>query len=73
MNLNDARRMIEKWYYKLENKYPDKRCHEMVVMPNNFHCIIENIPSDTTPMNANATVGAHRCGVIITTNVWATR
>jgi len=43
MILNDAGRMIEKWYFELENKYPDKRCHEMVVMPNHFHCIIENV------------------------------
>ncbi|OJU47896.1 MAG: hypothetical protein BGN96_05650 [Bacteroidales bacterium 45-6] len=43
MMLNDAGRMIEKWYREIENKYPDKRCHEMVVMPNHFHCIIENL------------------------------
>ncbi len=41
--LNDAGKMVERWYAELENKYPDKRCHEMVVMPNHFHCIIENI------------------------------
>jgi REP element-mobilizing transposase RayT len=43
MILNDAGCMIEKWYYELENKYPDKRCHEMVVMPNHIHSIIENM------------------------------
>jgi len=58
MKLNDAGRMIEKWYYELENKYPDKRCHEMVVMPNHFHCIIENIPMDAITMGA-ITMGAH--------------
>lgn len=42
MELNDAGGMVEKWCWELENKYPDKKCHEMVVMPNNFHCIIEN-------------------------------
>mgnify|MGYP000930311912 CR=1 FL=1 len=42
MVLNDAGRMIEKWYYELENKFPEKRCHEMVVMPDHFHCIIES-------------------------------
>jgi REP element-mobilizing transposase RayT len=40
--LNDAGEMIEKWYYKLESKFPDIKCNEMVVMPNHFHCIIEN-------------------------------
>jgi len=42
MVLNGAGRMIEKWYRELENKYPDKKCHDRVVMPNHFHCIIEN-------------------------------
>ena len=43
MILNDAGKMIEKWYYELENKFPDIRCHEMIVMPNHFHCIVENV------------------------------
>ena len=59
MILNDAGRMIEKWYYELENKYPDKRCHEMVVMPNHIHFIIENIPSlDAHVPSSDAHVGA---------------
>ncbi len=43
MVLNDAGQMVEKWYYELENKFPDIQCHEMVVMPNHFHCIVENV------------------------------
>ena len=43
MILNDAGKMVEKWCDELENKFPDIRCHEMVIMPNHFHCIIENI------------------------------
>jgi REP element-mobilizing transposase RayT len=43
MHLNDAGIMIEKWYYELENKFRDIRCHEMIIMPNHFHCIIENV------------------------------
>jgi putative transposase len=43
MILNDAGKMVEKWYFELENKFPDIQCHEMVVMPNHFHCIIENV------------------------------
>ena len=42
MILNDAGKMVERWYHEIENKYPDKRCHEMAVMPDHFHCIIEN-------------------------------
>ena len=39
--LNDAGKMIEKWYLELENKYPNIECGEYVVMPNHFHCIIQ--------------------------------
>ena len=46
MILNDAGKMIEKWYYEIENKFPDMKCHEMMVMPNHFHCIIQNVGAD---------------------------
>jgi len=46
MVLNDAGKMIKKWYKELENKYPDKISHQMVIMPNHFHCIIENGPNN---------------------------
>ena len=48
MILNDAGRMVEKWYRKTQEKFPDIICHEMIIMPNHFHCIWEN-------------VGAHPC------------
>ncbi len=43
MHLNDAGTMIEKWYYELENKFPDIQCGTHVVMPDHFHCIIHNV------------------------------
>ena len=43
MICNDAGKMIAKWYHELENKFPDIRCHEMITMPNHYHCIIENV------------------------------
>ena len=46
MILNDAGRMVEKWYCKTQEKFPDIVCHEMVVMPNHFHCIWENVGSN---------------------------
>ncbi len=46
MILNDAGHMVEKWYDELENKCTDIRCHEMIVMPNHFHCILENVGAD---------------------------
>ncbi len=55
--LNDAGKMIVKWYYELENKYPEIRCHEMVVMPNHFHCIVE-ITWECSPDHQDAHVGA---------------
>ena len=53
MVLNDAGKMIEKWYLELENKYPDKMCHQMVIMPNHFHCIIENVRDDNNNASDN--------------------
>ena len=43
MVLNDAGRMVEKWYNKTQDKFPDIVCHEMIIMPNHFHCIWENV------------------------------
>ena len=42
MVLNDAGKMVETWYFQLENKFHIIKCNEMVVTPNHFHCIIEN-------------------------------
>ena len=47
MILNDAGKMVEKWYYELGNKFQDVKCYEMVVMPNHFHCIVQNSGSIT--------------------------
>ena len=52
MILNDAGMMIEKWYWELENKFTDKKCREMVIMPNHFHCIIENLPKSGNHVGA---------------------
>ncbi|MBX7226208.1 MAG: hypothetical protein K1X55_09255 [Chitinophagales bacterium] len=38
---SDAGKMIEKWYDKLEDKFHEIRCHEMIVMPDHIHFIIE--------------------------------
>jgi len=43
MILNDAGKMVEKWYFELENKFQNIQCHEMIIMPNHFHCIIQNV------------------------------
>ncbi len=46
MVLNDAGLMVEKWYSELENKFTDMKCREMIIMPNHFHCIVENVGAD---------------------------
>ena len=46
MMLNDAGRMVEQWYAKTEENFPDIVCHEMIVMPNHFHCIWQNVGAD---------------------------
>ena len=54
MVLNDAGRMVEKWYNKTQEKFPDIVCHEMVIMPNHVHCIWEN-----EGLHGASAVGAH--------------
>jgi putative transposase len=68
MILNDAGIMINKWYVELENKFNDIKSLEHVVMPNHFHCVIENTgvhvgadlcvrPSTTTGQNTGQNTG----------------
>ena len=56
MVLNDAGRMVEKWYQKIPSKFPDIVCHEMAIMPNHFHCIWENVG-----LHGASAVGVHPC------------
>ena len=56
MVLNDAGRMVERWYHKTQENFPDIVCHEMIVMPNHFHCIWENVGLENA-----LDVGANPC------------
>ena len=38
---SEAGKMVEKWYNELENKFPEIICHEMIVMPDHIHFIVE--------------------------------
>jgi putative transposase len=68
---NEPGKMIKRWYKELENKFPDVRCLEMVVMPNHFHCIIQKIivgadlcvcpKTGVHPKDVGADVGADLC------------
>ncbi|MDR0608193.1 MAG: hypothetical protein LBG52_07860 [Candidatus Peribacteria bacterium] len=42
MVINDAGKMIEKWYSELPNKFPDIAIDAYCIMPNHFHTIIIN-------------------------------
>jgi len=43
IQLNDAGKMLKKWYFELENKYFDMKCDAYIVMPNHFHAILINV------------------------------
>ena len=60
MRKNEAGEMIEKWYSELENKFPDIKCYEKIVMPNHFHCIVKIVETDL-PVGADQSVGADLC------------
>jgi len=40
MRLNDAARMIERWWFELNRKFPTAETDEFVIMPNHFHGIV---------------------------------
>jgi len=46
MDLNEAGEMVESWHRKLEDKFPNIKNHEMVIMPNHIHFIMEIVGVD---------------------------
>ena len=40
MALNEAGRMVTKWFAELENKFPDVRCDAFVCMPDHVHFVV---------------------------------
>ena len=59
MYLNEAGRLVEKWYLKLQEKYPDIICMEHIIMPNHFHCIIRIVGAGFARPNASTGTYAH--------------
>ena len=61
MHFNDAGLMIQEWFYRCEEHFPDIKCLEMVIMPNHFHCIWQIVGADRCvyPTNTNTTKGEH--------------
>lgn len=74
MIFNDAGKMIEKWYYELMNKFKDIKCDEMIVMPNHFHCIVENLGADLRVCpddnNTNSILGEPTCSPLHSVIQW---
>jgi REP element-mobilizing transposase RayT len=60
MRLNDAGRMVERWWVELGNKFPSVETDEFVVMPNHFHGIITIVGADlrVCPDRTGAHIGA---------------
>ncbi|MBD3298663.1 MAG: hypothetical protein GF341_08420 [candidate division Zixibacteria bacterium] len=46
MNANEAGHMVETWWLELNQKFPNTRTDEYVVMPNHFHGIITLVGAD---------------------------
>jgi putative transposase len=43
MELNDAGKMVFRWYHELERKFPNIKCDQFVCMPNHVHFILINV------------------------------
>ena len=63
MYLNEAGRMIQKWYLKTSAKFPDIECMEYIIMPNHFHCIWHNVRADPC-VCPNASNNNTPCGIL---------
>jgi REP element-mobilizing transposase RayT len=62
MRLNDAGRMVERWWLELNRRFPHVSTDAYVVMPNHFHgiVVIHSRPPDTT--TTPDSTGAHGGG-----------
>jgi putative transposase len=58
MVLNDAGKMVEKWWYELNTKFPNIEPDAHITMPNHFHGIIIIVGADlrVCPNNADLCV-----------------
>jgi REP element-mobilizing transposase RayT len=59
MKLNDAGQMIEKWWKKLSDKFPEVEIDEYVIMPNHFHGILVIVGADPRVCPNEKEKGAH--------------
>ncbi len=59
MRLNDAGRMVERWWLKLNDKFPNVRTDVYVIMPNHFHGIVVIVNDANTGAGTHADGGTH--------------
>jgi len=68
MRLNDAGRMVEKWWVELNHKFPAVQTDEYIVMPNHFHgiVVIQPVGADlcVRPDNKHGEMGAHDADIM---------
>lgn len=68
MRLNDAGRMIGRWYAALEQKFPDMHCGAFVCMPDHVHFIVTIVGADpcvcpdVTPITGDGTKSGEHAG-----------
>ena len=62
MRLNNAGRMVERWWAELTNKFPSVETNEYIVMPNHVHGIIGIVQAALPERSNSDTVGAALCG-----------
>lgn len=60
LEMNEAGRMIEKWYQCLSTKFEDITCGPYVVMPNHFHAIVINNGAIRKGAKVNQSVGVNQ-------------
>jgi len=63
MILNDAGRIVEKYWLEIPEHYPNVVLHEHVVMPNHVHGIVENNPENNANESDVHNVGVRPVGV----------
>ena len=70
MEIFESEKMIEKYWFELENKFDNVKLHNFVVMSNHFHGILEIVENDEKSQNiANNPVGADLCVCPVNDNV----
>lgn len=57
MTMNDAGRMVERWFEQLPDKFPDIECDAFVCMPNHVHLVIAIHPHADNSVGADPCVG----------------